>query len=48
MPSLNNLSNEAREIVEERMRDKEPWTCRLREIEIQVRDCRVLTEQTKR
>ena len=32
MPSLNKLSSEAREIVEERLRDKAPWIERVRDI----------------
>ena len=47
LSSMNKLSNEAREIVDNCIKEKEPWIERTREIEIQARDCKALAEKTK-
>ena len=47
-PSTERLSEEARTILAERAVERQGWTDRLREIEIQVRDCKALAENTRR
>ena len=47
-PSLAILSDAARENYEERVNERQPMIDRLREIEIQVRNCRILADQTKK
>merc|ERR1712048_1151433 len=47
MPSLETLSNDAKEIMKERLNDRNQIAYRLREIEIQLRGCRQLGKQTK-
>ncbi|KAI2491921.1 Class II histone deacetylase complex subunits 2 and 3 [Fragilaria crotonensis] len=47
LPSLSNLSEEARQNLTERLSEREPMIDRLREIEIQVRNCKNLAEETR-
>lgn len=47
-PSLALLSDEAQEIMEERVQERQPFVDRIREIEIQVRGCLALAEETRK
>lgn len=47
-PSLKTLSEECQQISEERIAEKQTWIDRIREIEIQVRDCKALAEDTRK
>jgi hypothetical protein len=47
LPSLETLSDDAKEIMKERLNDRNQIVDRLREIEIQLRGCRQLGKQTK-
>ena len=48
IPSLKILSDECQEILEEKFVEKQQWIDRVREIEIQVRDCKALAEDTRK
>jgi SWI/SNF-related matrix-associated actin-dependent regulator of chromatin subfamily A member 5 len=47
LPSFSHLSEEARQNLTERLSEREPMIDRLREIEIQVRNCKNLAEETR-
>jgi SWI/SNF-related matrix-associated actin-dependent regulator of chromatin subfamily A member 5 len=47
-PHLDNLSPDARQIVEERLSERQPCIDRLREIEVQVNRCIALAEETRK
>jgi hypothetical protein len=47
MPSLSHLSEEAKQNLTERLQERGPMIDRLREIEIQVRNCKNLAEETR-
>jgi SWI/SNF-related matrix-associated actin-dependent regulator of chromatin subfamily A member 5 len=46
-PSMEDLSGEARQNMVERLEERQPMIDRLREIEIQVRGCKELAEETR-
>lgn len=48
IPPLDALSNHAREAWNDRVQERLPFIDRLREIEIQVRNCKALAEETKK
>ena len=45
---MDSLSEEARKLIEERTSDRNPHIDRLREIEVQVRGCKALAEETRK
>jgi len=45
---LNTMSEEAEQVLGERLIERQTWIDRVREIEIQVRDCKALAEDTRK
>jgi SWI/SNF-related matrix-associated actin-dependent regulator of chromatin subfamily A member 5 len=46
-PSMADISDEGKQMLNERMKDRQPMIDRLREIEIQLRGCKTLAEETR-